>query len=734
MNQLGGIAINLSRTDTHLSRGEPIEDVARVISRMVDVVMIRTFEQTIIERFAAHSRVPVINGLTNEYHPCQILADIYTYIEHRGSISGKTVALDRRLEQRLQHVAAGGDDHSTSRLHVSTPPGTRYELARAGAAARHSKRLPIRVAACCGADLVTTDVWTSMGFESENDARKHDFAQWRVDAGMMRKAKPGCALHALPAGASRRGSHGGRASTDRSRVVWDEAENRLHAQKALLEYLVCGRVEYTRRRTMIDHARASALRTSPRAKAFYRAALAPLGYDSADGRGRDSPASASRRSPISDRRRCAQRSADSSCVRRGVARAGGCVLQGGDGRRRPRQRRTWPAAPVPSQLLRRASCSIRTAHNIEAVCMHPLELEPASFRIRMMARVFRWLMAAGAVAGLVAAVQPAAARRRGPTSPSSSSFRRRRAARSTRSPASIADRMKDRIGQPVIVENKPAAGGTVATAEVAKSAPDGYTMLLGFNGPLAFGPLPRSFPTDVAKDLAPVIITSSQPNVLAVYAALPVKACRSWSRGRRPTRASSRTRRSAMAARRTSTWSSSNPVADSKQSTFLFNGSPPAVTATIQGETQAMFAVMQPLQAQVQAGKLRALAVTTAKRFPLLPDLPTIAESGYPGFEAPRLERRDGAGRDAEAGHRTAQRRDERDPEAARRRREDARRRGFDLIGGTPEDFGNLIKRETETWTPGDPEAGPEGGLNDPRSLSFAAQRGAVPFGAAVGH
>jgi ornithine carbamoyltransferase len=92
MNQLGGIAINLNRGDTQLSRGEPIEDVARVISRMVDVVMIRTFEQAIIERFAAHSRVPVINGLTNEYHPCQILADIYTYVEHRGSIAGKTVA------------------------------------------------------------------------------------------------------------------------------------------------------------------------------------------------------------------------------------------------------------------------------------------------------------------------------------------------------------------------------------------------------------------------------------------------------------------------------------------------------------------------------------------------------------------------------------------------------------------------------------------------------------------
>ena len=110
MNQLGGIAINLNRGDTQLSRGEPIEDVARVISRMVDVVMIRTFEQSIIERFAAHSRVPVINGLTNEYHPCQILADIYTYVEHRGSIARQDGRVDRRLEQRLHHVAAGGRD------------------------------------------------------------------------------------------------------------------------------------------------------------------------------------------------------------------------------------------------------------------------------------------------------------------------------------------------------------------------------------------------------------------------------------------------------------------------------------------------------------------------------------------------------------------------------------------------------------------------------------------------
>ena len=124
MNQLGGIAINLNRHDTQLSRGEPIEDVARVISRMVDVVMIRTFEQSIIERFAAHSRVPVINGLTNEYHPCQILADIYTYIEHRGSIAGRTVAWIGDAQQRLRHAGCRRRRSSTSACTCRPRPAT----------------------------------------------------------------------------------------------------------------------------------------------------------------------------------------------------------------------------------------------------------------------------------------------------------------------------------------------------------------------------------------------------------------------------------------------------------------------------------------------------------------------------------------------------------------------------------------------------------------------------------
>src|SRR5512139_1671399 len=130
MNQLGGIAINLNRHDTQLSRGEPIEDVARVISRMVDVVMIRTFEQAIIERFAAHSRVPVINGLTNEFHPCQILADVFTYLEHRGAIVGCTVAwvgdANNMCYTWLQAAEVLGFN-----VHVSTPPGYEVEPERA---------------------------------------------------------------------------------------------------------------------------------------------------------------------------------------------------------------------------------------------------------------------------------------------------------------------------------------------------------------------------------------------------------------------------------------------------------------------------------------------------------------------------------------------------------------------------------------------------------------------------
>ena len=241
MNQLGGIAINLNRGDTQLGRGEPIEDVARVISRMVDVVMIRTFEQTIIERFAAHSRVPVINGLTNEYHPCQILADVYTYIEHRGSIQGRTVAWigDSNNVCNTWLQAALLFDFN---VHVSTPPGYEVEPERAGIFdTSRFQSFTDPTQACRGADLVTTDVWTSMGFEAENAERQRDFARWEVDEEMMANANPDALfMHCLPA---HRGEEVAAGVIDGPQsVVWDEAENRLHAQKALLEYLVCGRV------------------------------------------------------------------------------------------------------------------------------------------------------------------------------------------------------------------------------------------------------------------------------------------------------------------------------------------------------------------------------------------------------------------------------------------------------------------------------------------------------------
>ncbi len=251
MYQLGGFAINLNRGDTQLSRGEPIEDVARVISRMVDVVMIRTFEQTIIERFAAHSRVPVINGLTNEYHPCQILADIYTYVEHRGSIRGRTVAWigdsNNVCNTWLQAATILGFT-----VHVSTPPGYEVESERAGIYKNDNYRsFTDPMEACRGADLVTTDVWTSMGFEAENDERRRAFADWMVDADMMRQAKPDALfMHCLPA---HRGEEVAAEVIDGPQsVVWDEAENRLHAQKALLEYLVCGRVEVEGDRTSVE--------------------------------------------------------------------------------------------------------------------------------------------------------------------------------------------------------------------------------------------------------------------------------------------------------------------------------------------------------------------------------------------------------------------------------------------------------------------------------------------------
>jgi ornithine carbamoyltransferase len=237
-HQLGGSSIVLNTGETQLGRGEPIEDVARVISRMVDIVMIRTFEHSIIERFAAHSRVPVINGLTNDYHPCQVLADVYTYVEQRGDISGKVVAWvgdgNNMCNTWIQAAQIFGFT-----LHVATPAGYGVDAQRVNGNVRV---FATPQEAARGADLVNTDVWTSMGFEAEAGAREKAFKGFTVDAAMMKQAKPDALfMHCLPA------HRGEEVAADvlegPQSVVWEEAENRLHVQKALMEYLLLGRIE-----------------------------------------------------------------------------------------------------------------------------------------------------------------------------------------------------------------------------------------------------------------------------------------------------------------------------------------------------------------------------------------------------------------------------------------------------------------------------------------------------------
>ena len=265
---------------------------------------------------------------------------------------------------------------------------------------------------------------------------------------------------------------------------------------------------------------------------------------------------------------------------------------------------------------------------------------------------------------------------------------------------SIGDKLGDRLGTQVIVDDRPAAGGTAATDFVAKASPDGLALLMSFNGPLAFGPyLYAQLPYVPLTDLAPVIITSSQPNVLAVTAALPVHSVAELV-------AYAKSHPGRLSYASVGNGSSSHltmelfkTVAGLDMVHVPFNGSPPAVTATAQGETQLMFAVMQPLQAQIRAGRLRALAVTSAKRFALLPELPTLAESGYPGFEAL-------AWNGVLVAHGTPR------PVIDRLNREinailnDPRvktamnAQGFELIGGTPEDFARLIQSDAAKWAP----------------------------------
>ena len=240
MHQLGGAAIYLNTRDSQLGRGEPVEDAAQVMSRMCDIIMIRTFGQEIIERFAANSRVPVVNGLTNEYHPCQVFADVFTYIEHRGSIAGKCVAwvgdANNMLYSWLQAAEVFG-----FHLNVSTPVG--YDINPALVSQNNLRYTVFKnpADACAGADLVTTDVWTSMGYEQENVARLKAFDGWIVDSAKMQRANPDALfMHCLPA---HRGEEVAAEVIDGPQsVVWYESENRLHVQKALLEYLVLGKV------------------------------------------------------------------------------------------------------------------------------------------------------------------------------------------------------------------------------------------------------------------------------------------------------------------------------------------------------------------------------------------------------------------------------------------------------------------------------------------------------------
>jgi len=248
MYQMGGAVVHLTTGDSQLGRAEPIEDSAKVISRMVDLVMIRTYEQTKIERFAANSRVPVINGLTNEFHPCQILADLFTFIEHRGDVSRPLDCLKGKV------VAWVGDGNNMANtwlqaadllgftVHLSTPSG--YEVNQSVAGVSNVDCFKVftdPLQACRSADLVTTDVWTSMGYEAENEARRKAFAAWCVDETMMAVAKPDALfMHCLPA---HRGEEVQAEVIDGPQsVVWDEAENRLHVQKALMEFVLLGKL------------------------------------------------------------------------------------------------------------------------------------------------------------------------------------------------------------------------------------------------------------------------------------------------------------------------------------------------------------------------------------------------------------------------------------------------------------------------------------------------------------
>ncbi|MBZ2167280.1 ornithine carbamoyltransferase [Marinobacter sp. F4216] len=241
MAQLGGSAMFLSPRDTQLGRGEPIEDSAIVISSMVDAVMIRTFAHETVERFAQASRVPVINALTDDFHPCQLLADMQTYREHRGSIKGATVAWigdGNNMCHSYMNAAAQFGFH----LNVACPEGYEPDPALMD---KHSSRVTLYrepAEAARNANVLVTDVWASMGQEEEQKAREQAFKRFQINRELMQLAdKDALFMHCLPAHRGEEISHD--MMEHPGSVVWDEAENRLHAQKALLEFLILGTLD-----------------------------------------------------------------------------------------------------------------------------------------------------------------------------------------------------------------------------------------------------------------------------------------------------------------------------------------------------------------------------------------------------------------------------------------------------------------------------------------------------------
>ncbi len=236
MAQLGGHAMFLSPQDTQLGRGEPVEDSARVISSMVDIIMIRTFGHTIVERFAACSRVPVINALTDDYHPCQLLADVQTYTEHRGSIRGSSVCWVGDGNNMCQSYINAARQFDFE-LRIACPPGFEPDAELLAENRDRVRVIHDPAQAATGAHLVVTDVWASMGQESEQQERAALFAPYQVDAELMTRAdSQALYMHCLPA---HRGEEISAELMDAAdTVIWDEAENRLHAQKALMEALL----------------------------------------------------------------------------------------------------------------------------------------------------------------------------------------------------------------------------------------------------------------------------------------------------------------------------------------------------------------------------------------------------------------------------------------------------------------------------------------------------------------